>query len=293
MTELGSVGAWCGLLAHETAPAVREYARRLEAAGYGTIWYGEALGREAFGFGGLLLSATESVRVASGIANIWVRDAVAMHNGAATLAEAYDGRFVLGIGVSHRPLVDKRGHAYARPLAAMREYLEAYESARYGSPEPPERVPLLLSALGPKMLDLAGRKADGAHPYFVPIEHTTIARDTLGEGPVLAPEQAVVVSDDPDVARTAARRHMQTYLGLPNYRNNLLRLGYDEATLDGNPDSLVDDLVAWGSPAAIATRIQDHFDRGADHVAVQVLPREPGEFPIEDHELLAKELGWR
>jgi probable F420-dependent oxidoreductase len=290
MNRLGRLGAWCGLLAGEPTSTVREAAARLEEAGYEAIWHGEAISREAFGFGALLLSSTRRVAVASGIANIWVRDATAMRNGAITLAEAWDDRYVLGIGVSHKPLVDGRGHEYAGPLAAMRSYLQAYHGATYRGPEPSEQVPLLLSALGPKMLALSAELADGAHPYFVPVEHTTIAREALGAGKILAPEHAAVLSDDPVEARAAARHHMRLYLQLPNYRNSLRRLGWSDEELDANPDELVDAIVAWGTVDDIAGTMADHVARGADHVAVQVLPTEPGVFPLDDYVRLAPAL---
>jgi probable F420-dependent oxidoreductase len=191
------------------------------------------------------------------------------------------------MGVSHQPLVDVRGHRYDRPVAAMEAYLDAYEQVPYLAAPPAEDPPVVLSALGPRMLRLAAERTDGAHPYFVPVEHTSIAREVMGEGPVLAPEQTVVVTEDPVEARAVARRFMATYLRLPNYRNSLKRLGWTDEELDEVPDRLVDAVVAWGSPDRIAERVVDHMARGADHVAVQCIDREQGTFPLDDHLRLA------
>jgi probable F420-dependent oxidoreductase len=218
----------------------------------------------------LLLAASERLMVATGIANIWARDAVAAINGANTLNEAYEERFLLGLGVSHAPSVSSRGHDYAKPLTAMRTYLEAIDEHAYGAPSPEHPSPVLLAALRSKMLELARRRTAGAHPYFVPPTHTAKARAILGPVPLLAPEQAVVLETDAIRARELGRRHMAVYLGLPNYVNNLRVLGYDDADFaDGGSDRLVDAIVAWGDEEAIARRVREHLDAGADHVAIQ------------------------
>jgi probable F420-dependent oxidoreductase len=269
--RLGRIGVWMGMLALEPASRERAIAERMETLGYGALWFGESLtNREALSHAAILLAATQRITVATGIANIWARDAAAAANGANALNEAFDGRFVLGLGVSHAPLVNSRGHDYARPLAAMRAYLDALDGHEYGGPVPPRPPDRLLAALGPRMLELARDRAAGAHPYFVPTEHTRRARALLGPDRFLAPEQAVVLESDPVRARELARRHMSGYLKLPNYVNNLRNLGYDNADLDGDPsDRLVDAIVAWGDVDAIVARVRDHLDAGADHVAVQ------------------------
>lgn len=282
LARVGRIGAWAGRLVAEPASRVREAAFVLEEAGYDALWYGENVSREVFGFGALLLTATKRARIAAGIANIWVRDATVMLNGANTLGEAWDGRFILGMGVSHKPLVDRRGHDYEKPLAAMIEYLDAYDAAAYRGPQPPSPVPVVLGALGPRMLALAGNRTAGAHPYFVPLEHTAGARQIMGPRPWLAPEQAAVLSSDPTEARAVARGYMQTYLALPNYRNSLLRLGWTARELEAVPNRLVDALIAWGRPDDIADRLAEHLNRGADHVSVQFLPKSSG-FPLEDY----------
>jgi probable F420-dependent oxidoreductase len=269
--DLGSFGVWLGALGQEPAAREREIARRLEGLGFGALWYGEALAnREAFSHAAILLSATETIAVASGIANIWVRDATAASNGANTLNEAFDGRFVLGLGVSHRPIVDPRGHDYARPLAAMSAYLDGLDAHAYGGPPPARQPQRVLAALRPRMLELARDRTAGAHPYFVPPEHTERARALLGPEPFLAPEQVVVLDSDPSRARDLARRHMQLYLQLPNYLNNLRELGFTDEDLAGRgSDRLVDAIVAWGTVETIVARVREHLDAGADHVALQ------------------------
>ncbi|ACZ88394.1 LLM class F420-dependent oxidoreductase [Streptosporangium roseum] len=272
---IGRIGVWHPLLGRASAPSVRRAAVAIEALGYGTLWFGEAPGtREAFSAAGILLAATERISVATGIANIWARDATAMAAGGKAYGEAYPGRFALGIGVSHAPLVSRRGHDYARPLAAMRAYLDAMDIAAADMmlvDNPP--APRLLAALRPRMLELARDRADGAHPYFVPPEHTALAREILGSAPILAPEQAVVLERDPARAREIARAHMDPYLKLPNYVNNLLHLGYEDRDFTGGgSDRLVDAIVAWGDAEAVARRIGAHLDAGADHVAIQPLP---------------------
>ena len=268
---IGPVGVWLGPIALLSASEEHAAARRLEASGYGALWFGEApTNREALSHAALLLGTTERIAVATGIANIWARDAMASANGADTLNEAHAGRFLLGLGVSHAPAVKFRGHVYDKPLSAMRAYVEAIAEHRYAVPAPARPSPLVLAALGPRMLELARDQAAGAHPYFVPPEHTSRARERLGPGPLLAPEQAVVLDTDPERARAIGRQHMAVYLQLPNYVNNLRDLGFADADFaDGGSDRLVDAIVAWGDEAAIAARVRAHHDAGADHVAVQ------------------------
>ena len=288
--DIGRVGVWTFAFELHPAAKAREAAAVIEDLGYGAIWIPEAMGREAFAQSALLLAATKRIPVATGIANIWGRDAMAMAGGQKTLCEAWPNRFLLGIGVSHAPLVGMRGHAYDKPLTAMREYLDAMDSALYNAPLPAE-APRIIGALAPKMLALAAERTDGAHPYFVPPEHTKRARKALGPKKLLAPEQAVVLERDPDVAREVARAHMQTYLQLPNYVNNLRRLGFaDDDIRDGGSDKLVDAIVAWGDVGAIVDRVRAHHDAGADHVCIQVLPRDATAMPIAEWKTLAAAL---
>ncbi|GAC1323190.1 MAG: LLM class F420-dependent oxidoreductase [Mycobacteriales bacterium] len=281
---LGRVGIWTGQLDYHSADDVRAAAAEVEELGYGALWTGEAVGREVLVAAGLLLAATSRLVVATGIANIWARDALAMAAGQSALAEAFPQRFLLGIGVSHAPLLEVRGLDYAKPLSMMRSYLEAMEAGRavYRAVRPASEPLTVLAALGPKMLALAGTAADGAHTYFVPPEHTASARAILGTGKLLVPEQAAVLETDPGVAREIARRHTGSYLRLANYTNNLRRFGFgDEDFADGGSDRLVDTIVAWGDESVVADRVRAHLDAGADHVCVQVLDPDRRGLPRE------------
>jgi probable F420-dependent oxidoreductase len=271
--RLGPVGVWLGPLASAPAPFEQDAARRIEGLGYGSIWAGEAIiGKEAFAHQGLLLAATQRIITGTGIANVWARQPASMQGGAATLGSAWPGRFILGIGISHAPLVERTGQTYEKPLAHMAHYIDAMDASAPDAPPTDVPVPRVLAALRPQMLALARDHADGAHPYFVPTAHTSCAREALGPGKLLIPEQAVVLSTDPVEARSVARVHMARYLQLPNYVSNLRHLGYgDEDLAGGGSDRLVDDIVAWGDEAAIAARVRDHLDHGADHVLLQAL----------------------
>jgi probable F420-dependent oxidoreductase len=270
--QLGRVGVWLGALSREPWSAVRAAEQRIEALGYTALWLNEGPGvKEPFAQAGLLLGCTERLVLATGVANIWARDAAAARNAAFALAEAHPGRFTLGLGVSHQPLVALRGHDYARPLSAMRAYLDALDGVAWTGPSPPTPVPLVLAALRPKMLDLAGERASGAIPYFTPVEHTALARERLGPAPLLAPEVAIAMESNADRARRRAREYTGSiYLRLPNYTNNLRDLGYgDDDLADGGSDRLVDAIVGWGDAEAVGARVRAHLDAGADHVCVQ------------------------
>jgi probable F420-dependent oxidoreductase len=271
--DLGPLGVWTGVLdAHPTAVA-QEAARELEELGYATLWVPEAVGRDPFVQSANLLAATGRLRLATGIANIYARDPMTMAAGQKTLAEAYPGRFVLGLGVSHWHLVEHlRKHSYAKPLSYMQEYLDAMDASLFMAVGPPEPPPRVLAALGPRMLSLAATRADGAHPYFTTPEHTATARSVMGPHAALAPEQMVVLDTDPTRARETARKAMAVYLRAPNYVNNLTRLGFDPDDVSGGgSDRLVDAIVAWGTVDQIGTRVTAHRDAGADHVCIQVL----------------------
>jgi len=258
----------------------------MEALGFPTLWLPETIGRDPFVTAALLLSATSTLKVATGIANIYARDAVTMANTQRTLEEAFPGRFLLGLGVSHHHLVDRvRHHDYSRPYSRMVEYLGAMDAALFHAVGPTERPATVLAALGPKMLRLAAEHADGAHPYFVPVEHTAQARAILGPGPILAPEQMVVLDADPSRSLAVARHGMAVYLRAPNYVNNLKRLGFtDEDLADGGSERLVDAIVSRGSVGRAVERVRSHFDAGASHVCVQVLGEDLSAVPEE---------GWR
>lgn len=268
---LGQVGVWLGGFGL-TAGDDRAHAREIERLGYSALWFGEAPGgKEAFTRSAVLMSATESLVVATGIASIWGRDPLNTASAIRTLAESFPGRFVAGLGISHPPLVEARGERYRAPLATMRDYLARMTATTHGSPEPSQPAPVVLAALRPRMLELARDAADGAHPYFVPVEHTRRARATLGANRLLAPELAVVLEPDPVEARRLARQHTGSfYLSAPNYRENLRGLGFsDDDLADGGSDELVDAVVAWGDADAIVARIGEHLAAGADHVCLQ------------------------
>jgi probable F420-dependent oxidoreductase len=273
--RLGPIGVWSFELERMTAADEGRLAQEVESLGFTALWIPESLGsKELFAHASILLAATRTLIVASGIANIWARDPVAMANGARTLQEAYADRFLCGVGVSHKPTIDARlGGGYEKPLSRMRAYLEAMDKAPYVGPnrkDPP--APRILAALGPQMLRLAAERSLGAHPYFVPVEHTTIARQEIGPDALLAVEQACTLETDAAKGREIARRHMKRYLELDNYANNLRRLGWGDADIgNGGSDKLVDAIVAWGGVNAVKARADAHRKNGADHVCLQVL----------------------
>lgn len=268
--RIGKLGVWQHV-DNLSAPDAAEFASRVEDWGYGALWIPEAVGRDPFSILGYLVARTEKLVFATGIANIYARDPMTMRATRETLAEASGGRFVLGLGVSHGHLVTGiRKHEYEKPLTKMKTYLEAMESALYMGPQPAEPGPMVLAALRPRMLGLSAEATRGAHPYFVPPEHTARAREILGKGPWLCPEQMVLLETDATKARAIARQNMQIYLGLPNYRNNLKWLGFEDSDFEnGGSDRIVDAIVAWGDEKVIADRIQAHHDAGADHVCIQ------------------------
>lgn len=292
--DIGRYGIWTFQLEGVPSAQAAEHVSELDELGYGAVWVPEAVGREAFTNAALLLRGGTDIVVATGIASIWARDAMAAGAAHRTLTEAYPDRFLLGLGVSHRPMVERvRGHDYAKPYSAMAAYLDGMDRTLFMAAEPSAPPRRVLAALGPRMLELARDRADGAHPYFVPPEHTAVARATLGEGPLLAVEQAVVFETDPGRAREIARTHTGIYTGLPNYTNNLRRLGLgfqDDDFVGPGSDRLVDAIVAWGDLDAITARIQAHRDAGADHVCIQVID---GTFapPLEAWRDLAAALG--
>jgi probable F420-dependent oxidoreductase len=287
---LDRIGAWLGLeLLARSSSEAREVVAEVEELGYGALWFGEGpQTKEAFSHAAILLAASRRIVIATGIASIWAREPLTMSTAGKTLAEAFPGRFLLGMGVSHQPIVETLGHEYVRPVTRMRNYLEAMNAAEYHSPEPEPPLTRVLAALRPPMLELAGTLADGAHPYFVPPEHTRRAREILGPDKLLAPEVFALLETDPSEARRIARENIGFYLGAPNYVNNLLWLGYEEADIaNGGSDALVDSIIAWGDEDAIRARVQEHFDAGADHVCVQPIGRMPGDLGLDQLRTLA------
>jgi probable F420-dependent oxidoreductase len=268
--ELGTLGIWASLDGM-TAGASLDFARRVERWGYGALWMPESRGRNVLVHAAYLLGGTTTLTIAPGIANIYARDAMAMANGQRGLAEQSGGRFLLGVGVSHVPLVaGLRGHVYGKPVATMRGYLDAMRAAPYMAPAPPEPPRTVVAALGPRMLALSAELADGAHPYNTTPAHTAEARKILGPGKLLCPEQMVLLETDPARARRAARMALAPYLALENYVNNFRRSGFgDDDLAGGGSDRLIDAIIVWGDETAIRARIREHLDAGADHVCIQ------------------------
>ncbi|HLN16539.1 MAG TPA: LLM class F420-dependent oxidoreductase [Acidimicrobiales bacterium] len=282
--ELGRYGLWCGQFRGRDTEAAAVAAREAEALGYGTLWVPGGAGGEIFEIMGRLLDGTTTMVAATGIVNVWAHTPAEVATAHAALTAAHPGRFLCGLGISHSIMVESLGQTYDRPLGRLAEYLD--ELDRADPPQPPtERV---LAALGSKMLELAKERSAGAHPYLTTPEHTAFARSVLGPDKVLAPEQKVVLTDSPTMARGIARQALSIYLGLPNYTNNLRRYGFTDKDLaPPGSDRLVDAVVAWGEPGAVAERVARHHEAGADHVCVQVLTEEPRRFPVEEWRILA------
>ena len=290
--RIGTWGAWSFGFAFAPTAEAAPAAARIEELGYGCLWYPETMdSREAFVNAGVLLGATERMLVATGIASIWSRDARATVQASRTLVDASGGRFVCGLGVSHKPMVDPRGHVYEKPVAAMRGYLDAMTAAG-DAVDPALDVPVVLAGLRPPMLRLAAERTLGAHPYLVTPEHTARARAEMGPDALLLVEHKVVLDDDPVAARARAREEIAWYLGAENYVRNLLWLGFSEEDVkDGGSDRLVDALVLHGDEEAVVAGLRAHLDAGADHVAIHPA-RDPADpLGVAALERLAPHLG--
>ena len=282
-TRMGRVGIWTGALDGLPVADATAWAAQIETMGAGALWYGEAYGRNAFLQAMIALADTSNLVVGSSIANIWGRDAFAARSAQATIGALHPGRFVLGLGVSHAPMVERlRGGSYEKPLTAMREYLEALDARDPLVADAAPSRPRMIAALGPRMLETAGELADGALPYLTLPEHTAQAREVLGPDKALVVEAGAVISGDEDTWRTRAHNHLEIYTGLPNYRTSWYRQGFTEDdTPRGGSERLKSALVTHGLDATLE-RIQEHLDAGADHVAVQVLDDHAFAIPRED-----------
>lgn len=271
--ELGRVGIWW------SGSWGDDDAAEMEELGYGAFWSSGGFKPGLAGHFEKLLAATSHVVVASGIVSVWVGTVDDIASAAARLETQYPGRFLLGLGASHGAMVQD----YRRPYGRVVDYLDGLDA--HEPTVPKERR--ALAALKPKMLELAAARSLGAHPYFVPVEHTARARQTLGPEPILAPEVTVVLETDPSAAREKARSFTTGYLGLPNYANNLRTLGFSEGDVSGGGSNrLVDAVVAWGGVDTIAERVREHHDAGADHVCIQVIA-DRGDFPAAAYRELA------
>jgi probable F420-dependent oxidoreductase len=265
---LGPVGVWSGELRGADPVERDEAAAELESLGYGALWIPGGVGGPVLQDLESLLAATTRLPIATGIINVWKHEPSEIGDWWTRRTAAQQGRLMLGLGISHGPLI---GEGYGRPIAKMTEYLDALDA---------QGVPAArrcLAALGPRMLDLARDRSAGAHPYLTPPEHTALARERLGPDALLAPEMGVVLETEPGKAREIARQGLGIYMQLPNYVNNWRRLGFSEADVTGPSDGLVDALFAWGSLEQIRARVQAHLDAGADHVCLQVIRGPMGE----------------
>ncbi len=285
--QLSKLGIWSHV-DHLSAEDAAAFACRSEAWGYSTFWVPEAVGRDPFSLIGFLAARTERIILATGIANIYARDPMLMKAIWKTVAGIAPDRFILGLGVSHRHLVtNQRGHSYEKPVATMRNYLEAMSKALYLGPEPAVDAPIVIGALRDKMLELSATAAQGAHPYNVTPEHTQRARALMGPSALLLPEQMVLAETDPVRARTVARAQLKLYLRLPNYQNNLKQFGFVDADFENEgTDRLVDAIVCWGTPEKIAAHVEAHLAAGANQVCIQAFRPDGG--PGADEELLAR-----
>jgi probable F420-dependent oxidoreductase len=284
--KLGGTGVWAGQLRYGEPGPIAEAAAELDELGYSALWIPD-VGGEVLEAMETLLDATRRAVVATGILNVWMHEASEVAARRAAWREPWQERALFGLGVSHAPLIDAGNPGrYTKPYSAMVAYLDALD----GAEEPLPAGARVLAALGPRMLALARDRTAGVHPYLVPPEHSALAREMVGSDALVATEQAVVLETDPVKARAIARNHLAMYLPLPNYWNNLQRLGFGpDDLLQGGSDRIVDTIIAWGDVEAIKARVDAHRDAGADHVCIQVL-REDYDFPRTEWRELAPAL---
>jgi probable F420-dependent oxidoreductase len=285
--DLAGVGVWSSQLRYGDAGEASEAAAELDELGYTALWIPD-VGGPVLDSVDQLLASTKQAVIATGILNLWMHDPADVAASYAALTAKHGERFLLGIGVSHAPLIDsKEPGLYRKPLAATRAYLDAIDATE----QPVPVANRVLAALGPKMLELSATRSRGAHPYLVTPDHTRYAREHLGEGPLLLPEQTVLLTEDRAQARTVGTDWLRSYLALPNYANNLLRSGFSQDDLTSVSDRLFDAIIAWGDEDTVLRRVNEHLAAGADHVCVQVLTADPTEFPREQWRRLAAALG--
>jgi probable F420-dependent oxidoreductase len=265
--QLGRLGVWYSTDKLGGPREIAAFAQRVERLGYDCLWYPESRGYESFSVAGFMLGDTKALKIGSSIASIYARDAFTSRRGMISLNALYGDRFILGLGVSHAPMVEKlRGHAYGKPVPVMRAYLEGIREDQAAVDD----WPIAIAALGPLMLKLAAEKTRGALPYNVTPEHTGRAAKILGAGKWLAVEQKVCLETDPAKARALGRAELARYMVLDNYRNCWLGLGYTEPELaNGGTDRFIDAMVLWGTTAAVKDKLRAHFAAGATHVCIQ------------------------
>lgn len=285
--DLSGVGIWSHQLRYGDTAASTDAAAELEDLGFQALWIPDVGGTPVVDSVGHLLSATNDVVIATGILNLWMNEPADVAASYASLTAAHGNRFLLGIGVSHAPLIDATNPGrYRKPLAATASFLDALDNAA----EPVPADARVLAALGPKMLTLAADRTRGAHPYLTTPDHTHRAREVLGDGPLLLPEQTVILCDDADEARAVGTGWLRRYLAMPNYTNSLLRLGFSSDDVASVSDRLFDALIAWGDEEAVSRRVNEHLSAGADHVCVQVLTADLTAYPLEQWRRVAAAL---
>jgi len=269
--QLGRLGVWY-FMDRLDAPGIRQFLTVIEQLGYATLWYPESRGYESFSLAAFMLDATTKLKIGSSIASIYARDAFTARRGLATLNGLYGERFILGLGVSHVPMVEAvRGHTYEKPVPAMRAYLDGITKGQDGAAS----WPIAIAALGPRMLALAAERTQGALPYNTTPAHTATAKKTLGPSKWLVAEQKVCLETNPVRARALARKELERYMQLDNYRNNWLRIGFTEHDLaEGGSDRFIDAMVLWGEPDTVKRGLRAHFDAGATHVCLQPVHEE-------------------
>jgi probable F420-dependent oxidoreductase len=284
--DLTGIGIWSSQLRYGNAAESADAAAELDELGFRALWIPD-VGGQVFDAVGNLLAATKQTTIATGILNLWMHTPGDVAENFAALTVEYGDRFLLGIGVSHAPLIDAgEPGRYRKPLAATAAFLDELDA----TPQPVPVQRRVLAALGPKMLSLSARRAAGAHPYLVTPDHTASARATLGDGPLLLPEQTVILTDKADEARTIGTEWLRSYLALPNYANNLLRSGFTEDDVSQVSDRLFNAIIAWGDEDAILRRVAEHRSAGADHVCIQVLLSDPRGYPREQWRRIAAAL---
>jgi probable F420-dependent oxidoreductase len=265
--KLGRLGVWYSADKLGTAKAISDFAQTVEKLGYDTLWYPESRGYESMSVGGFMLGSTSTLKIGSSIASIYARDAFTSRRGLMSLRELYGDRFILGLGVSHMPMVEGlRGHTYEKPIPAMRRYLQALQNGE----DDAASWPVCIAALRPLMLKLSAELTQGAIPYNSTPHHTAEAKKILGPNKWLAIEQKVTLETDPVTARGLGRKELSRYMVLDNYRNSWLHMGFSEADLaDGGSDAFIDAMVLWGNADKVKAGLRAHFDAGATHVAIQ------------------------
>ncbi len=282
--KLGRLGAWYSTDKLSSPAQIREFVGTVERLGYDVLWYPESRGNESFAVAAYMLAQTTKLKIGSSIASIYARDAFTSRRGMITLNDLFGGRFILGLGVSHPPMVEGlRGHTYEKPIPAMRRYLNGITKDQPGAAE----WPLCVAALGPLMMKLSGDMTQGAIPYNTNPRHTAEAAKILGPNKWLAIEQKVTIETDPVKARALGRKELERYMTLDNYRNNFLRIGFTEKDLEnGGSDDFIDQMCLWGSADQVKAGLRAHFAAGATHVAIQPVHAE-GDIAARDHILTA------